>query len=66
MRPKTTKTVKLGLQTTSKKLQELTAEHDDLGALFKLKKFRKTKPRTDTVNKNYIPPSIFNVNNGKF
>jgi len=66
-RPKSTKTAKLVKETTAKKLETLENYFRDTNSLFKLKKFQSSKPRIDTINRNYVPPSnkssIFQLNN---
>lgn len=56
-RPKSTKTVQLVKETTSKKLETLESYFRDTSSLFKMKKFQSSKPRIDTINRNYAPPS---------
>ena len=56
-RPKSTKTVKLGKEATAKKLGTLENYFRDTSSLFKMKQFQCTKPRIDTINRNYVPPS---------
>lgn len=53
-RPKSTKTVKLGLETTAKKIEELNRYGSD-NNLYKMKKFQGAQSKVDTVNKGYIP-----------
>jgi len=56
-RPKTTKRVQLGLESTAKKLDELNDYRFDTD-LYKMKKFQAAKPRVDTINKNYTPANL--------
>jgi len=54
-RPKTTKTVQLGLETTAKKLEEM----DNYGNSneFKMKQFQKAQRKVETFNSEYVPAS---------
>ncbi len=57
-KPKSTKTVELTKEANDKKLH--TMDHfRDTQSLFKLKKFQSSKPRVETINKNYVPPSNY-------
>jgi len=56
-RPKTTKRVQLGLESTAKKIEELNDYRFDTD-LYKMKKFQGSKPRVDTINRNYIPTAL--------
>jgi len=56
-RPKSTKTVHLGKEATAKKLETLEGYFRDTSSLFKMKKFQTSKPRIDTINRNYVAPN---------
>ena len=57
-RPKSTKTVQLNMQQNTKRIENLkNAQSHKEENLFKLKKFQTSKPRIDTINKNYVPAS---------
>jgi len=53
IRPKSTKTVQLGLETTAKKLDEM--ENYGSNNLFKMKKFDGAQRKVETFNPNYVP-----------
>jgi len=55
-RPKSTKTVQLSMQQNTKRIENLkNAQSHKEENLFKLKKFQTSKPKIDTINKNYVP-----------
>jgi len=54
LRPKTTKTVQLGMETTAKKIVELNSYGSERN-LYKMKKFQTATSKVDTINRNYTP-----------
>jgi len=56
IRPKSTKTVQLSAQQNKNRIENLkSAQSHKEENLFKLKKFQTSKPRIDTINRNYVP-----------
>jgi len=58
LRPKSTKTTQLSAQQNKDRIDNLKkAQSHKEENLFKLKKFQTSKPRIDTINRNYVPAS---------